>query len=120
MAIIPSPIRTLSELSAPLPNTGYAEFASRHPEFIMELRPLREARRIALARLRYSSRCIQRDRVRQLLVSPDLALFYAYEGLRKAGKLATATPASIRDLANRCDPFSHSPGGVTPHFVVRR
>jgi hypothetical protein len=95
-------------------------FAEQHPNFISELKRLRAFRRTALSRLKNSTRRVQRDQVRQLLVSPDLHLFYAYEGVRKAGELATASPSSIRELAARCNPFSASAGGVGRREVVKR
>lgn len=72
---------------------------------LSELRLYRDNELAKLAALRGPK---QRDRIRKLLRCRRLALLYAYEAVRRVHRLQAATPASIRALADRCNPFSPS------------
>jgi len=89
-------------------------FASRYPEFIARVAALRRHRDREWARLSQSEGRDRRGRVRSLLASDSLHLLYAYEGTRKAGQLASSSPASIRGLAERCNPFQRCDEPSTP------
>lgn len=86
---------------------AYRAFAATYPEFIAEIRRLRQYKQLALSRLAAMPRRQQRSEVRRLLHSPRLATFYAYRAVLKAGLITAATPASIASVAAQCNPFQH-------------
>jgi len=86
--------------------TGFEAFAAAYPEFIAKLGDLRHYRDREMAKLASLSGSAQRDRVRMILRSPRLALLYAYEAVRRVQQLHNATPATLNELAARCNPFA--------------
>jgi len=83
-------------------------FAARHPDFMERLASLRRRRDSDLAKLAALSMRDQRDRARKLLRSPNLALVYAFDAIRRTRRLNGATPDDVQSLAAQCDPFSPS------------
>ncbi|UZW55106.1 hypothetical protein NUH86_16795 [Sphingobium sp. JS3065] len=84
----------------------YETFRAEHPDFIIELEGLRQFEKLALGKLSSLNARGRRAYVRTLLHCPRLATLNAYEVIRNLQQLHGVTPASIRALATRCNPYS--------------
>lgn len=116
MTIIPTPVRPLTTASSsarPVRRvrdrsvlSGSDHFRAAYPDFVKELVTARSYKREQLAKLRAMPRAGQHAHVRRLLRDGRLHRLYAYDALRKTGRLGTATPQSIEALATRCNVFA--------------
>lgn len=98
MAIVATPVPPIG--SAP----GNA-FRNAHTDIVGEVSALRKFRDREFAKL---TNLPGRDRhrmTRKLVLLPAIHRLYAYEGLRKAGQLATATPSDIAAVVAQCNPL---------------
>lgn len=99
MAIRPSPRPARCE-------TDYERFRETYPDFVRQIGSLRKLRDREFQKLAALTAKGRHSRTRSLLKSRPLHLLYAYEALRKCRQLRTATPATVAQLASRCDPFA--------------
>lgn len=100
--------------------TDYEAFQRAFPDFVLRLQSLRKFRDRELGKLAALAGKERRNRVRALLTSRPLHLLYAYEGLRKAKRLASATPDTISALAAQCNPFHPCSEPAVPIHVPGR
>jgi hypothetical protein len=85
--------------------TDFEVFQRAHPDFVLRIHTLRKLRDREFDKLSGLTGKDQRNRVRALLTNRSLHLLYAYEALRKAKRLADASPDTVSALAARCNPF---------------
>jgi len=71
---------------------AYHNFARRFPAFVDHLRELKAQRKHALDALENLGFRAQRSKLRQLLHEREFAVFDAYRGVLKAGRIGNATP----------------------------
>lgn len=102
------------------PPTGFEVFRLRNSDFVEALPQLRRYRDNALSRLQQLQQCEQRNKVRAILSDRRLLQLYAYEALRKKGKLHSATVDTINDLANEANLFNICEEPHTSHMVRSR
>lgn len=89
-----------------LPLTDYHRFLVRHRDFVDEIDTARRRSDERLSRLRQLPRSEQRSRVRKLLVDRGIHKVFAFQAIRKAGRLAKAEPEEIIALAETFDAFT--------------
>lgn len=84
----------------------YIGFRSAYPEFTAELTLLRQRRQKVLTALAEATVRERHSSVRRILRDRRLHLLYAYDALRRTGRLRGATPQIIEELATRFNPFA--------------
>lgn len=99
--------------------SGFRAFRERFPDFIAKVEEMRRFEKLSLGKLASLNARGRRAHVRTLLHSPRLATLYAYEVMRDLQRLHSATPASIKALAARCDPYGPLHERVRAHTVVK-
>lgn len=82
-----------------------------------EVRALRKCRDREFARLATLPGRDRHSLTRKLIRSPSMHRLYAFEGLRKAGQLANATPALVATVADQCNPLQPCKERSTSHYV---
>lgn len=87
-------------------STDFRRFFLNHQEFILELAALRAEKARQLNNLRALDQSSRHHRVRQLLRRRDLHVLYAYQAVRRSGRLRRSTPDSIRQLASTFNAFA--------------
>ena len=98
--------------------TAYRAFAYRFPAFVAHLRELKAQRKQAVDALKNLGRRDQRDKLRQLLHERPFAVYDAYRGVLKAGRIGNATPQSIEELSASLDPFSPTHERVEQRLIT--
>lgn len=98
-------------------DTATPNFRAAYPDFVRRISTLRAYRDREFVKLTTLPGRDRRDRVRKLLRIPSLHLLYAYEGLRRAGRLDASTPEQVALLAQRCNPLQPCHEPAVPHYV---
>ncbi len=84
---------------------GYFYFARAFPDFMEEIRAMREHKRRVYERLQNASRPRQHEMARHILRHSNFQLVYAFETFRDLRRLINARPEAIRELAATFNPF---------------
>lgn len=114
MAIQVTPLRPIPSFP---PATGFQAFREAHPSLVDEIKRLRAYRGREFARLGTLPGRDRHSLTRKLIRTPRLHRLYAYEGLRRAHQLGTATPERVTELAEQCNPLQPCFEGSRSRYV---